>query len=428
MSQSNGPSQLQKAATEVTEGKTEAEKIASLSRAFEMFSEETTRLENAYFALMQSFEQVNLKLEDTNAQLEHKVHELNVVTHYLNSILNHMAQGLIYIDFRGTLTTYNGASEIIFEMTQGQVLFRAFWEIFEDTAFGFSMREALASRHVPPQTRVHYQTPKGGQRELEISISMAKDSGREQMQGLIVLIRDMTEMRQLQLIANRNDRMKELGELAAQVAHEIRNPLGGIRGFASLLQRDLEGQPDQKRMAHQIVEGADRLNELVNQVLNYARPLQMHIETLDIVGVARDVLTSVQADKNFNQKVKCELDTTAKAISIQADPKQMQSLFFNLVLNALQAMPEGGKLKVFIGTSHQDMVIRVQDNGIGISQENLEKIFSPFFTTKAEGNGFGLTEVYKIVQAVGGSIDVDSTVGVGTTFRIHIPSHVEVIQ
>lgn len=418
--------ELQQAAAEASQESAEADKIASLTRAFQMFSEETERLETAYIALMHQFQLVNLQLEDSNAELGRKVRELDVTTQYLNSIVKNMAQGLLFVDMRGTITTYNEAAERILEIASADVLFHTFHEIFEDNAFGFSMREVQASKRAPNQTKAIYTRPKSGSRDLEVSIglSLNKDGQPGLMQGIIILFRDVTELKQLQLIANRNDRMKELGELAAQVAHEIRNPLGGIRGFATLLCRDLEKQPEQLNLAQYIVRGADRLNELVNQVLDYARPIHIQIETLDLVTIAREVLQSIEADKTF-QNSTCQLETTAQSFFMQADPRQMHSLFFNLIINGLQAMPEGGILKVFIGTTKQDIVIRVQDTGSGIDPEHLEKIFSPFFTTKAEGNGLGLAEVYKIVQAYGGTIDVESKLGIGSTFRVYLPSKLE---
>ena len=416
---------LQKAAQDVSNSHSQKEKMESLSKAFELFSQETLRLETAYKTLKKEFEEVNQKLEEANKQLKTKVSELDLITYYLNSILTNISQGILFIDQNGTVTTYNRTAEKILNVKGTKVLFSNFWDSFEDKVFGFSMQEVLSTKKSPETTFTSYQNPKGDVLELEINTTFVlkdEDESLVSTQGLIVLMRDITEIRRLQMTAMRNDRLKELGEMAAQVAHEIRNPLGGIKGFASLLKRDLKDSPELQKMADYIVEGTDNLNRLVTQVLNFARPVHIHPERVDLCSLLEEMKRHVLADASLEKHtiVLC-IDAKDGKLMVSVDPQLIKGALLNLIINAQQAMPNGGPITLSAKLQNSDAVLTVSDQGIGIPQEIIEKIFSPFFTTKVEGSGFGLAEVYKVVQAHGGSIEVESKVGKGTTFTIKLP-------
>jgi len=411
-------SQLQAVAQEVSESKTPEERIAALTQAFDLFSQETIRLETAYQSLQQKFATVNVELQETNRALNDKVGELDMMTTYLNSIVGNMTQGLLFVDLSGDVTTFNRSAERMLGLSYDKVLLKKYWESFGDDFFGFSMQTALATGEVPASA---YVTVEGANpRELEVSTTFVLH-GDESMQGLILLMRDITELRRLQTIASRDDRMKELGAMAASVAHEIRNPLGGIKGFASLLCRDLEEKPEMQQMAQYIVDGATTLDRLVTDVLNYSRPLQMHIEVVDIVENIRGIIDFVRADQSLGDNISIDFVASKEGLCAPIDQQMFKAVLLNLIVNGAQAMKEGGVLKIACSEEKGCSIITVADTGVGITAENLEKIFSPFFTTKTEGNGFGLSEVHKIIQAHGGDIDVVSEVGEGTTFTIKLP-------
>lgn len=423
---------LKQAAQDLAAGHNSEEKLALLGKAFELFSQETSRLETAYSAMKEQFMALNLELEQSNRQLKAKVVELDAVSHYLNSILSNLSQGIVFIDLNGLVTTYNRTAEAILGVEMENALFNQFWENFPDDMFGFSLREVLSTGKSPQTSLATYLRHDGVSKELETTTTFVINNNEdaqdavhspilELTQGLIILIRDVTDLRRLQTLANRNDRLKELGEMAAMVAHEIRNPLGGIKGFASLLKRDLADRPDQQQMAGYIVEGTDNLNRLVTNVLNYSRPVQAEFETVNLVSLVQDVLQHVAVDNSLDNKIRIATNTEEKTLLAPADPQLIKSALLNLIVNAIQAMPGGGDLTVGIKREEGKAVLTILDTGVGISKENLEKIFSPFFTTKPDGNGFGLAEVYKVIQAHGGTIEVDSTVGKGTTFTIKIP-------
>ncbi len=425
-------SRLQQAAEAVISGQSAEDKISSLIKAFELFNLETQNLAGAYEALKDQFKAVNLELEESNRQLKLKISELDVITYYLDSILSNISQGILFIDLIGNVTTYNAAAEKILEVDRLDVLFQPFWNRFTDEHFGFSMRRVLKNKRAPHTTFTRIKLESGEFRELEIDTTFVLQKRQEPtitrisptidfMKGLIVILRDMTDLRRLQSIANRNDRMKELGEMAAMVAHEIRNPLGGIKGFASLLKSDLVDRPEQQAMAQYIVEGTDALNVLVTNVLNYSRPVEMQLEQVELFQLLREIQNHLQADAVVTSRHEIVIDSPLKSLYIILDPAQFKAAMLNLIINAIQAMPEGGTVTLSVFKEQRSIKIEVRDTGIGIPQENLEKIFSPFFPTKPEGNGFGLAEVHKIIQAHGGTIDVESTEGKGSLFILRFP-------
>ena len=240
-------------------------------------------------------------------------------------------------------------------------------------------------------------------------------------QGLIILIRDITKLQKLRVIANRNNRMKELGEMAASVAHEIRNPLGGIEGFATLLSRDLVDQPEQQQMAHYIIEGTKSLNRLVTNVLNYTRPMHLELQICNINEVIDDVIKITKTDSHLNKNINIKFEILNGSIFLSIDKILIKSALLNTIINGIQAMSNGGELTIKSYRKDESANIEISDNGEGISEENIEKIFSPFFTTKHTGSGIGLAETHKIIQAHGGTIEVDSKCKDGTTFIIKIP-------
>lgn len=425
---------LQKAVQEVSKSGSEKEKIQSLIKAFELFTKETERLGNAYEELKEEFKTVNLELQETNQNLGQKVIQLDSVTFYLQSLLANISQGIIFVDLNGIVTTYNKKAEEILGADHLDVLFNNFWAHFPDDIFGFSVRESLKKRVSPETAFSTIKTPSGTKKELEIHPSFILQKLEEKnihpnlkesiesTQGLIILIHDISHIRHLQLLAARNERLKELGEMAARVAHEIRNPLGGIKGFASLLYRDLEGRKDLQEMAQYIIEGTDSLNRLVTNVLNYSRPVQANFIASDIVDLVRDVRQHVMADESLNPKIVIEVETSLDSLIIPVDAQLLKSAILNLVVNAIQALPaEGGKISLQIEQSKDLAILKVSDTGVGISTENLNKIFSPFFTTKIEGTGLGLAEVHKVIQAHNGGIEVTSEINKGTIFTIMLP-------
>jgi signal transduction histidine kinase len=183
----------------------------------------------------------------------------------------------------------------------------------------------------------------------------------------------------------------------------------------------LKDQPGQLKMANYIIEGTDTLNRLVTTILNYARPVKLKNETVNLNKMLTSLKEHIEADSGIDKRIKITIKDPKRDLEVSIDPDLLKSAILNLIVNAIQAMPEGGTVQLEAGTKEESAFISVKDTGCGIAPENIPKLYSPFFTTRTNGNGFGLAEVLKIVQAHGGKIEVTSEIGKGTCFTINIP-------
>lgn len=403
----------------------------SLTHAFKQFSLETEHLELTYQSLQERFKSVQQTLQESHTRHSGKLAELDFLSHYLKTILQHVSQGVLFIDQNGIITTYNASAQAILQIPEKDLLFHSFHDCLEDRLFGFSLKDAFAEIKCP-NTMFVSLNHQGLIKELEVEAAFVEMS-RQAMpigqklpsshtaQGLLILLRDITKFRRMQQTAHRQDRLKELGGLAAHLAHEIRNPLGGIRGFAAILEQELKDRPDLQQMAAHIVQGSDQLNDFVTQVLQYARPFQLHIENTDLLLLLEEIKQLMQADSAWNTKINFTIHGPTEGCLFPIDPQLMKSALLNLLVNAIQAMPNGGNLTVSVKLDPSLLVIEVEDTGVGISADNLTRLFTPFFTTKEAGNGLGLAEVHKDVQAHQGWVDVESREGRGSKFTIKIP-------
>jgi len=230
----------------------------------------------------------------------------------------------------------------------------------------------------------------------------------------------------LQQESARQERLAALGEMAAVLAHEIRNPLGAIKGLAQFLGEKQAADPPQLEMTRTIADEATRLERLVNDLLTYARPRLPNRQPTELPGVLDEVLRLLGPAANA-AGVACRVDISGNAFPISADPDQLKQLFGNLVLNAIQAMPTGGRLtltqRLVDGKSRtrRAVEVTVEDTGVGISEADLPRIFEPFYTTRSKGTGLGLAICTQITVAHGGTIRVARTGPKGTTILVTLP-------
>lgn len=379
------------------------------------------RLEEAYGNLKQRMDGINSNLEETSEELFHKIYELNTLTNYLNTILAAISQGVLFIDFEGKITTYNSACEKILKIPSKKLLFSNFQKHFPDDYFGFSIQEAIKKKE-GGKALVSIKNGEGNKREIEVDVVIVEETCKSSpLQGLLICLKDATEIRELERQAHRKSKMNELGEMVSVIAHELRNPLGGIKGFASLLERDLKDNPELAKMASYIVKGTENLNNLVTRALSYSRPQELQLKETNINHLLKETADLVRQDPSLKKRVEFKITLPEKEITGIVDRDRLKSALLNLIMNGFQATPEGGAVTVELQQKSDTFVICVKDTGIGITEENLKKIFSPFFTTRQEGNGLGLSEVHKTVQMHEGTIKVESVVDQGTEFTISLP-------
>lgn len=218
----------------------------------------------------------------------------------------------------------------------------------------------------------------------------------------------------------RADRLSALGELSAGMAHEIRNPLGSIKGAVEIIKDDYAPEEAKFEFIQILLKETDRLNHIVQEFLGFAKPKNPEFQFVDLNEAIESVLTlTAQEARKAGVKVEKKLDQAIGKRSLDAG--LLKQAFLNLILNAIQAMPAGGQLTVESGLRGNEVEVRISDTGVGISEENRKKLFSPFFTTKKNGTGLGLAITYRIIENHHGMINVASEPGKGTTFTLKIP-------
>ncbi len=217
--------------------------------------------------------------------------------------------------------------------------------------------------------------------------------------------------------SQRNEALRTLGMFTAGVVHEVRNPLTSIKGFAQILQKKLEGKPEEKYV-EPILHETDRLSRIVKDLLNYGKPTPLRKTNINVPQFFARI---VSLGKQFSGNNKIEFAVNCENIDILADEKKCEELFLNLIINSIQAMNGEGKITITCKKEGEFAKISVSDTGCGMDKEQLEHIFVPFYTTKAEGTGLGLAIAYRVVKEHGGKIEVESEKGKGTTFNVYLP-------
>jgi two-component system sensor histidine kinase HydH len=256
---------------------------------------------------------------------------------------------------------------------------------------------------------------------MDVSAAKLRDENGESF-GKVILFKDLTEIRALHLELEKSRRLASVGRLAAGVAHEIRNPLSSIKGFATYFKEKYRHSDKDQEIAGIMIQEVDRLNRVVGQLLEFARPLRLHCRNVVLMPFLQDAFRLVDHQSRA-AGVGTALDVTDERLTARMDSDKMSQVMLNLFLNALDAMPDGGRLTVRArGPGNGRIHIQVIDTGTGIDANDQPHIFEPYFSTKKTGTGLGLAIVHNIVNAHGGDIRVDSRTGGGTTVHITLPA------
>lgn len=268
----------------------------------------------------------------------------------------------------------------------------------------------------------HQGRNKTGPRHIELAAVRALPPHDQHLGGL-VLLEDRTELKRLEHQATLQTRLTAMGSIATNLAHEIRNPLGSIALFASTLERELADEPSLEALARQIVSGVKSLEHLVSNTLEFARPRRMAIARVNLTEIIGEALVYIEhpvQQKSIQVVFDPQLHPRAW---VTGDAEQLKQVFLNLLLNGIQAVEQHGRLAVELSpTSSGGWRVSLQDDGIGIPEELQDRIFDPFYSTREKGSGIGLAIVHKILSAHQATIELESVVPVGTSFRIEFPA------
>jgi len=352
---------------------------------------------------MHSYRLAHRSLQDTSA--------------FADEVVSHLPVGLIATDRSGRVAFFNAAAgrisgiepSVALGQDPGKLLPPQLCGLENDLDSGIIIREKE-------------MTCLFNGEKVPVSISAARIINVDgEDVGRILILRDLVEVRRLQAEIRRQEKLAAIGGLAAGVAHEIRNPLSSIKGLATYFGEKFPVDSEDRNLAGVMIQEVDRLNRVINELLEFARPTDLKRRNYDMNMLIRHCLQLVKQDA-ADKQIAVHTQLVENICMIYVDPDRLSQCLLNLFLNAIEAMASGGQLTVRSSQEIDDHVrVQVADTGPGIEAHNLENIFNPYFTTKSKGTGLGLAIVHKIVTAHGGHIQVESTPGKGTCFGLTFP-------
>jgi two-component system sensor histidine kinase HydH len=348
---------------------------------------------------------------------------LSRIKAFSDNVVENMPIGLIALDDRQRIAAFNHTAESLMQLSFHEVMGKAADQVLPP--------ELCAEINFPEiedqviEKEIDCTVGNGHIVALEIGASLLADESGTHL-GYVILFKDLTEVRALRHEIERSRRLASVGRLAAGVAHEIRNPLSSIKGFATYFKQRYQDVPEDQQTANIMIQEVDRLNRVVSQLLEFARPVSVSPKPTSFADLVTDSVKLIQQQAQDKQ-ITINTRNSAKVDEIIIDSDRINQVLLNLYLNAIEAMEPGGKLRIEISDSKANggLNIQVSDTGNGIPAEDLPKIFDPYFTTKSSGTGLGLAIAHNIVEAMGGTLEVKSEADVGTTVTLTLPMELE---
>jgi PAS domain S-box-containing protein len=375
------------------------------------------------------------EIDAAQAELRRRFEQLAEHKNYTDSILGSVSSGIITLDLDGRVATMNPAAEMLSGLFAPDVTGRYCQEVFAHSPeLSERLMDTLEQQSGTAYMSLTLHRPNG--RTLPIEMSTAPLRGREGKDlGVVGVFRDVTVLRDLEEQLRRSDRLAALGTLAAGLAHEIKNPLTSLRTFTRFMPRKFDDPRFRERFQRVVPHELERIHAIVEQLLELARPARLVFQAVRLPELL-DRTLDLYADQVEAKSIDVRREYARDCPTIQADPEYLYQALVNLVANALEAMSPGGRLTVRVGLSHRasgsrpsrptssglHVKVEIEDTGKGISSSEADKVFNPFFTTKASGTGLGLALTHKIVEDHRGSITFRSVPGTGTTFRVLLPT------
>ena len=396
-----------------------AEKLQALEKAFEHFSEQTSVLQEAYQDLKEEAEQINLELERTNRKLQRKVRQLDEANNFQRSILASIPTAVVVTDLEGVIQRFNPAAEEMWDTDASGALGSHFSEVMPEN--DELLEGVLGGRY--RQESLRRELGKEEARIISSAACLVEDSGGRPI-GAIQLDRDITRLCNLENQLFQHQKLADLGKMAAGLAHEVRKPLNGIKGFASLVERKAGEDAPQQKYSRRIMDAADRLNGMLGRLLDFASPSALETSSCDLRRETETIVEFVRAeDPELADHLSVHIPEKARMVS--ADPDKIQQVLLNLVKNALEALPDdGGDVRIeAVPVDQEDdrrVRVAVEDSGKGIPPEKLDRILEPFVSAREGGTGLGLAVVDRLLQLHGTELDISSEPGEGTRMEFEL--------
>jgi two-component system sensor histidine kinase PilS (NtrC family) len=334
-------------------------------------------------------------------------------------VIDSLPSGLATTDRQGGVQTFNRAAEFITGRPSASVIGRPIAEVLQLSQATVDALTADLDGSRGRRMEGHYL--RNGH-PMEIGLSAANLETPGGRTGFLFTFQDVTEFKKLERDARMQQRLAAVGEMAAGIAHEIRNPLASMSGSIQILRQDLPLTAEQEQLMDIVLRESERLNTTIGSFLAYARPQRFAIERFDIRRALNDTALLLRNSAEVHEHHVVDVDLPATELLFEADEGQIKQIVWNLATNGLRAMPTGGRLLLQATHDADGIVIRVRDEGVGIPASELDGLFQPFHGRFVKGSGLGLAIVHRIVTDYNGEIQVNSEPGEGTTVAVHLPA------
>lgn len=344
---------------------------------------------------------------------------LTKIKAFSDTLVENMPIGIVALDVDGRITSCNVTAESLLELMPGETIGNPAGEILPGPLWNL-VSELAPDDHIMAR-ELECPMGSGKTRPLDVTVTMLEGSDGEFL-GHVILLRDLTEIRRLRREVERTQRLASLGRLAAGIAHEIRNPLSSIKGFAHYFGERYKDVPQDHETAQIMVQEVDRLNRVIGELLEFARPMDMNFRKVSLSNLIRNSLRLIE-DQARAKDIVITTSLSPRDETAYIDPDRVGQVVLNIYLNAIQAMDGGGMLSVGLTrVNSREVAVTVSDTGKGIPKQDLHKIFDPYYTTKPSGTGLGLAIVHRIIEAHNGSLRVESDIGKGTIVSFTVPT------
>ena len=345
---------------------------------------------------------------------------LSRVKAFSDNLVENMPMGLLAIDRDDRIASFNQTAGAVLELSADKILGSEAAEVLSKPLADFLLR--LKGQEGPIESEFECPVQGGKTVPLEVIGTVLNDESGGPL-GWIILFRDLTEIQHLKSEVARSRHLASIGTLAAGVAHEIRNPLSSIKGFATYFKERYRNVPQDLSTAEIMIQEVERLNRVIGQLLEFARPLTVQKEPVSLERVIKHSLKLIEGDANA-KGITITFHKSAEPLEAWIDTDRITQVLLNLYLNAIESMEQGGVLTVVLDLdeSSNRFRITVSDTGNGIPEKDLPKLFDPYFTTKSSGTGLGLAIVHKIIESHGGEIRIETIPKTGTTVTVLLPS------
>jgi len=360
-------------------------------------------------------------LRSAGARLEYASHEIRDLRKYNENVINSLLSGLVTTDAEARILTFNRAASVILGIPSTQAIRHDAIDVLQLPA---DTRTGLAGLGDARTLRIDTQHRTGDGRSIDLGLTASPLTFPDGRAGFLFMFQDVTDMRRLERNARLQQRLAAVGEMAAGIAHEIRNPLASMSGSIQVLRQELTLSDEQAQLMDIVLRESERLNDTIKSFLAYARPQRFALAKLDIRRVVQDAALLLRNSAEVQAHHAIAVDVPADPVWCEADENQIRQVIWNLATNGLRAMAQGGRLLLTAATANDGSgatLLTVEDQGRGIPAEDLDVIFQPFHSSFEKGTGLGLAIVHRIVTDHNGTINVSSRVGAGPVVAVRLP-------